>query len=331
MAIAVAVVAVVGLAAVGLAVHAMRFGPGVSSGRVPAGSAAVGPSLSTGPNSLHGRAVLLDPGHNGGNEQASTVIARKVDAGGVEKECDTVGAETNAGYPEHAFTFDVVSRAAVLLRGRGARVVLTRTDDSGVGPCINERARMGNDAHADAAVSVHADGGPSEGTGFHVIAPSLGPDGGDAAILAPSARLADAVRNAFQRSTAEPRADYIATDGLAFRADLGGLNLSRVPKVFIECANMRNAQDAVRVSDATWRQRAAQGIADGITSFLTAPPSAAATVRGGNAAREYPAGRWGRIWKRPAWHVRKTRVDDTGIEPVTSTVSTVRVSSRWLF
>jgi N-acetylmuramoyl-L-alanine amidase len=52
------------------------------------------------------------------------------------------------------------------------------------------------------------------------------------------------------------------------RTDLGGLNLSTVPKVFIECANMRNAADAARVTSPAFRQRAAVGIAAGITAFL---------------------------------------------------------------
>ena len=41
--------------------------------------------------------------------------------------------------------------------------------------------------------------------------------------------------------------------------DLGGLNLSTVPKVLIECANMRNAQDAATVQSPAWRQNAARG------------------------------------------------------------------------
>ncbi|WP_322755645.1 MULTISPECIES: N-acetylmuramoyl-L-alanine amidase [unclassified Frankia] len=268
MVLAAAVLLLVGLAARGVS------SPSRGSGAPPQTDAAVvGLALSAGQDRLRGRTILLDPGHNGGNAAAAAVISRKVDAGGAEKECDTAGAETNDGYPEHAFAFDVAIRAAALLRGRGATVVLTRPDDSGVGPCINERARIGNDVHADAAVSVHADGGPPTGSGFHIIAPSLGPDGANAVILAPSARLADALRIGFEHDTGEPRADYVADAGLSFRADLGGLNLSRVPKVFIECANMRNPADATRVSDATWRQHAAQGVADGITLFLPAPPS----------------------------------------------------------
>jgi N-acetylmuramoyl-L-alanine amidase len=133
---------------------------------------------------------------------------------------------------------------------------------------VDERAAIGNRAHASAAISIHADGGPAAGFGFHVIEPALAPDGGDAAILAPSARLALAVRAAFMRSTGEPWANYIAQQGLIARSDLGGLNLSRVPKVFIECANMRNVTDAARVKDPAWREKAAMGIADGIARYL---------------------------------------------------------------
>ncbi len=220
---------------------------------------------------LAGDVVVLDPGHDGGNAAHPSAINRQVPAGGYEKACDTAGTETNAGYPEHAFTFDVAQRVAALLWSDGARVVLTRHDDTGVGPCVNERAAAGNDAHADAAVSIHADGGPPGGYGFHVIEPGLAPDGGNRAILAPSNRLALDLRAAYAAATREHYGTYIAGgDGLDRRTDLAGLNLSRVPKVFIECANMRNAADAARVTNPAWRQRAAAGIASGIEQFLTA-------------------------------------------------------------
>lgn len=220
------------------------------------------------PRVLAGRTIVLDPGHNGGNGAAAADIARLVDAGGFRKECDTAGSETETGYPEHAFTFDVAQRAAALLRSRGATVILTRVDDESVGPCIDERARIGNDAGADAVVSIHSDGGPPSGRGFHVIAPAASPDGGNEAILAPSGRLADALRASFGTATGQPRADYLGDDGITVRSDLGGLNLSRVPKVFLECGNMRNPEDAGRISDPGWRQLAAEGIVEGILQFV---------------------------------------------------------------
>ncbi|WP_045878267.1 N-acetylmuramoyl-L-alanine amidase [Pseudofrankia sp. DC12] len=219
-----------------------------------------------------GRVVVLDPGHDGGNGAAPAEINRKVDAGGFLKECDTVGAQTDAGYPEHAFTFDVANRAAQLLRARGVTVVLTRDDDTGIGPCVDARARAGAAAHADVSVSIHADGGPAAGSGFHVIAPDRAPDGVNERILTSSARLATGLRDAYEAATGEQPANYVANQqGIVDRSDLGGLNLSTVPKVFIECANMRNAVDAARVSDPGWRQRAAEGIVAGILRYLAAP------------------------------------------------------------
>jgi N-acetylmuramoyl-L-alanine amidase len=59
-------------------------------------------------------------------------------------------------------------------------------------------------------------------------------------------------------------------DGIQPRDDLAGVNLSTIPKVFIECANMRNAADATRVTSAAWQARAARAIATGLATFLTA-------------------------------------------------------------
>ena len=218
---------------------------------------------------LRGRVVVIDPGHGGGNWRSPSRIRRTVDIGSGSKACDTAGAQTDGGYPEPAFTFDVSTRLAALLRAAGATVVLTRADNRGVGPCITERAAIGNRHRADLAISIHADGAPATIHGFHVIVPKgTGPTD---AIVAPSRRLGVEVRDAFRRGTGQPLATYAGTTtgGLVARSDLGGLNLSTVPKVFIECGNMRNAADARRMTSPDWRQHAAVALAAGITSYLT--------------------------------------------------------------
>lgn len=216
---------------------------------------------------LTGKTIVIDPGHDGGNGSHPQEISRPVNIITKYLTCDTTGTETDAGYTESAYDFDVATRLAAILRASGATVVPTRTDDSGVGPCIDERAAIGNRARADAAISVHADGGPASGRGFHVIYPALVPGHTDA-IVAPSTRLAIDVRDAYQSETGLPEATYVGHDGLNQRNDLGGLNLSLVPKVFIETANMRNATDAALLTDPKFRQRVAQGIANGLTRFL---------------------------------------------------------------
>jgi N-acetylmuramoyl-L-alanine amidase len=248
--------------------------PAVSSSSTPASPSTSPPTaLVTAPGGgLQGKVIVIDPGHNGANGRHSRRITRRVWIGNGRKACDTTGTQTNAGYPESAFTFDVATRLAALLRARGATVVLTRADDRGVGPCITERAAIGNRAHADAAISIHADGAPSAGHGFHVIVPRG--IGRNDAIVAPSRRLGATVRDAFRQGTGEPLATYTGrrTGGLVARSDLGGLNLSTVPKVFIECGNMRNPGDARRIRSATWRQRAAAALAAGLDTYLTDSP-----------------------------------------------------------
>ncbi len=217
---------------------------------------------------LAGRVIVLDPGHNPNDLQHLAQIDALVDVITERKPCDAIGTSTDAGYPESRFTYDVALRAAAILRARGATVILTRTPSTPYGPCINQRAAIGNEAHADASVAIHADGGPAGGTGFQVILP--GPVGPNDGMIARSDRLGTALHAAFHTDTGEPYADYLGGGtGYTTRTDLGGLNLSTVPKVFIECANMRNAVDAARVTSSAWRERAALGVADGITAYLT--------------------------------------------------------------
>ncbi|MEY9871158.1 N-acetylmuramoyl-L-alanine amidase [Streptacidiphilus sp. MAP12-33] len=228
------------------------------------------PSASKG-KPLAGKVVLLDPGHNPGNVDHPSEINKLVFVGNSSKACDTTGASTNAGYPEAQFTLDVARRVRTLLQAEGATVVMTQDGNTPWGPCVTERAAIGNRAHADAAISIHADGAGSSDHGFHVIMPQAVDAGGvdNTAIVGPSHTLGMDVRAAFNAATGEPFANYINGGvGYDIRSDLGGLNMSTVPKVFIECANMRNSGDADRLTSASWRQEAAQGIANGLSQFI---------------------------------------------------------------
>jgi N-acetylmuramoyl-L-alanine amidase len=226
---------------------------------------------AAGGGDLSGRTVVIDPGHNGRNGAHPERINRQVDIGhGMRKACDTAGAQTASGYTESRYNLAVAREVARILRSDGAEVILTRRGDRGVGPCITRRAGIGNDAEADAAVSIHADGGPPGGRGFHVIRPTR-IEGLTDDIYADSRRLGRILRAAYGERTGLPRATYVGGDGLVARSDLGGLRLSDVPKVFIETANMRNATDASKIESPRFRTRIARGIADGLERFLTGP------------------------------------------------------------
>jgi N-acetylmuramoyl-L-alanine amidase len=97
-------------------------------------------------------------------------------------------------------------------------------------------------------------------------------DGPNNGVLAASDAFGTALRDAFAAGTGMPVADYGgAVDGLVPRNDLAGLNLTTVPKVLIECGNMRNAGDAALQVTPSFQQAAANAMAQAITEFLTAP------------------------------------------------------------
>nr|WP_067452226.1 N-acetylmuramoyl-L-alanine amidase [Actinomadura macra] len=219
-------------------------------------------------SSLRGKVIVLDPGHNGGNASHPSEINKQVQIGNGSKACDTSGTSTNAGYDEHAFTWDVSNRLARLLRAKGAKVTLTRKNDTSVGPCITERAAIGNRLGADAALSIHADGASASGHGFHIIEP-IAVKGHNAKAVPASLKLGKALRDAYHSGTGVPYSNYLGENALDRRSDLGGLNLSTVPKVFIECGNMRNAGDAAKLSSAPFRQRIADSLAKGFASYFS--------------------------------------------------------------
>lgn len=209
--------------------------------------------------------VVLDAGHNGRNgAHRATADDPVPDGRGGTKPCNTTGTATDAGYPEHAFAFDVTARVATRLTAAGVRVALTRRDDNGIGPCVDERGRAGQAADADAVVSIHADGSAAGNRGFHVALsdPPLNP-----AQEAPAHALAVALRDGM-RAGGFPDSDYLGVDGLFPRPDLAGLNFATRPTALVECANMRNPTEAAFVSSPEGRERYATAIAAGVLAFL---------------------------------------------------------------
>ncbi len=110
---------------------------------------------------LAGKVIVLDPGHGAA---ADGPLTRQVPTGrGGTKDCQTTGTATDAGFPEHTFTWDVALLVQDMLTQRGATTSMSRADDTGPAPCVDQRAAAANAAHPDAIVSIHGDGGPAVG------------------------------------------------------------------------------------------------------------------------------------------------------------------------
>nr|WP_207840752.1 N-acetylmuramoyl-L-alanine amidase [Williamsia soli] len=236
-------------------------------------------------NSLAGKTIFLDPGHQGsaaGNDLNKPVP----DGRGGTKPCQTTGATSPDGIAEHTVNWDITQLVKAGLESQGAKVVLSRQDDTGWGGCIDERANAANASKADIAVNIHADstspGTDAAKSGFHIIVPELPiPDATVNEVQSgPGRKAAEQMRDAFKAAGLVPANYAGAQDGLQTRADVAAVNLTKVPDVFAELGNLSNPTDAATLSSKDGQLKYAVGLVDGILRFLLtgSTPAASATT-----------------------------------------------------
>jgi N-acetylmuramoyl-L-alanine amidase len=246
------------LAAAGLAL-ALLPATGTASATITAGRPLAGRPLA-------GKVIGIDPGHNGLNYTSPAFLAHKVWNGREWENCDTTGTRTAGGYTEARFTWNVAVYLRAALTKLGARVVMTRTGNDGLGPCVDRRARILDRAHAAVSIDIHADYGPSSGRGFTILDPVA--DGPNNKVISPSIRFGRDAHAMMLRDTKLPVSDYYGHDGYISRNDLAGLNLTTMPKVLIECGNMHNAADAALLVRPAVQRTIAAALAAAIIRFL---------------------------------------------------------------
>ncbi len=230
-----------------------------------AASVVVSPAAQAAP-SIAGMIVFLDPGH----QAAMDGMSRQVPTGrGGTKDCQASGTSTDDGFPEHTFTWNTTLMIRQALTQLGVRTAMSRGNDTGPGPCVDERAAMANAIQPNAIVSIHADGGPPNGRGFHVLYsnPPL-----NQAQAGPAIKFAQTMRDQLVASGL-PASNYIGTDGLNPRSDIAGLNLAQYPSILVECGNMKNPADSALMKTPEGQQKYAEAVVRGIAAYLATQPT----------------------------------------------------------
>jgi N-acetylmuramoyl-L-alanine amidase len=170
----------------------------------------------------------------------STVV---IDAGHGGKDS---GEHPRGGLYEKDVALDTAKRLEALLRQEGFRTVLTRSDDTFVE--LDDRVAIADRAGPGAIlVSIH-----------YNASPSSGPEGLETYYWrADSYGLAVRVQQHMLAETEEPHHGVI-------RRVLRLTHNPQVPCILCEGGYLTNPSDAARIATDTYRQRLAEGIADGI-------------------------------------------------------------------
>jgi len=216
------------------------------------------PKTSIDPSVLKGKIICIDPGHqrkaNNDLEQVapdSSTKKPKVSSG-------TAGIST--GDMEYVLNLAVALKLKALFEAQGAKVVMTRTEHD-VNVSNIERAKIGNNAKADLAIRIHADGSNNRDVkGVSMLIPSSKYIG--EGLAATSKKAGQAVLNEVISATGAKNR------GLSVRDDMTGFNWSTVPVILIEMGFMSNAEEDKLLATDEYRAKMATGLYNGSIVFF---------------------------------------------------------------
>ena len=161
---------------------------------------------------------------------------------------------------EYELNLKVSEKLKAALEKRGYNVIMTR-ESNDVDITNSERAKIANDAGADAFVRIHANGSNSSDAGAMTLCQTANnPYCG--AYYADSRRLSDCVLDGLLAKTGAKRR------GVQERDDMTGINWSKVPVTIVETGFLSNPDEDVKLATDAYQNQLADGIADGIDAFF---------------------------------------------------------------
>ncbi len=187
-------------------------------------------SVTSGEAAVSG-VVVLDPGHGGSSAGASF-----------------------GGTDEKDLNLSIARQTASLLEQAGLTVFLTRTDDRDVG--LYDRTTFARLQNANLFVSIHCNASVTNPAAKGVYTAAYGKE-------TPGWSLAEALGQSMVKSTGALNL------GVDQRPDLAVLRTAQMPAALVECGFMSTPEELALLLQIDYQAKLAQGIADGILSYLT--------------------------------------------------------------
>ncbi|ASA21224.1 N-acetylmuramoyl-L-alanine amidase [Paenibacillus donghaensis] len=203
------------------------------------------------------KVICIDAGHQSKGNNAkepispgSRTVKPKVSSG-------TQGVAT--GKPEYKLTLEVALKLEKVLQNDYKVVMLRRSNNVDISN--SERATRCNQAGADLALRLHADGNDNRSIqGMSFLYPSA--DSPSTKKIAPqSLEITKVLSKAVLKET------QATSRGLIPRSDLTGFNWSKVPVLLIEMGFMTNREEDLKLSQAAYQDKIVLGIKKGLDSY----------------------------------------------------------------
>ena len=207
-----------------------------------------------------GKVICIDAGHQARgnsslepNEPGSSTMKAKVTTG-------ATGCVT--GKTESQINLEVALKLQEALSNQGYTVVMCRTSQN-VDLSNVERAKIANEANADAFIRLHCDSSESSSsTGTLTLAPSTS-NKYCANIAGKSQSLSKSIVNNICKATGS------RNRGVSIVDNMTGLNWSKVPVTIVEMGFLSNPNEDRMLSSDDYQNKIVQGIVNGIGEYLS--------------------------------------------------------------
>lgn len=204
--------------------------------------------------------IAIDPGHQ---SEKIDMSAKEPNApGSSEMKTKATGGTTGkyTGVPEYQLNLDISLKLRDGLQAMGYKVIMTR-EDNDTAISNMERAQMANNAGADIAIRIHANGSEDSGTNGALALIGSESNAYVGHLYEASYHLADSVLNAYCEATGMKNLGVTTNDTMT------GINWSEIPVMILEMGFMSNEADDRNMQAADYQEKMVSGIIDGIEKY----------------------------------------------------------------